>query len=123
MFHILGFLFIIVIAVIIIGLALVGSVLRAVFGLGKRSPSSGSDRNGPNNNSGSRRYYHQTQANDKEEIITGTGAKHKKLFDDNEGEYVDYERNKRIGAVVNCHLLLSSKKVFHQRRTHQPIFL
>ena len=57
MFHILGFLFIIVIAVIIIGLALVGSVLRAVFGLGKRSPSSGSDRNGPNNNSGSRRYY------------------------------------------------------------------
>ena len=37
MFHILGFLFIIVIAVIIIGLALVGSVLRAVFGLGKRS--------------------------------------------------------------------------------------
>lgn len=33
MFHILGFLFIIVIAVIIIGLALVGSVLRAVFGL------------------------------------------------------------------------------------------
>ena len=40
MFHILGFLFIIVIAVIIIGLALVGSVLRAVFGLGKRSPSS-----------------------------------------------------------------------------------
>lgn len=35
MFHILGFLFIIVIAVIIIGLALVGSVLRAVFGLGK----------------------------------------------------------------------------------------
>ena len=48
MFHILGFLFIIVIAVIIIGLALVGSVLRAVFGLGKRSPSSGSDRNGPN---------------------------------------------------------------------------
>jgi hypothetical protein len=60
MFHILGFLFIIVIAVIIIGLALVGSVLRAVFGLGKRSPSSGSDRNGPNNNSGSRRYYHQT---------------------------------------------------------------
>ena len=36
MFHILGFLFIIVIAVIIIGLALVGSVLRAVLGLGKR---------------------------------------------------------------------------------------
>lgn len=49
---------------------------------------------GPNNNSGSRRYYHQTQANDKEEIITGTGAKHKKLFDDNEGEYVDYEEIK-----------------------------
>lgn len=38
MFHILGFLFIIVIAVIIIGLALVGSVLRAVFGLGNARP-------------------------------------------------------------------------------------
>ena len=35
MFHILGFLFIIVIAVIIIGLALVGSVLRPIFGLGE----------------------------------------------------------------------------------------
>lgn len=38
MFHILGFLFIIVIAVIIIGLALVGSVLRAVFDLENARP-------------------------------------------------------------------------------------
>ena len=92
MFHILGFLFIIVIAVIIIGLALVGSVLRAIFGLGKRS-SAGSP-NSTHSNSG-QRYYRPTQANDKEEIITETGAnKHKKLFDDNEGEYVDYEEIK-----------------------------
>ena len=95
MFHILGFLFIIVIAVIIIGLALVGSVLRAIFGLGKRSSASGSrSQNSTHSNSG-QRYYRPTQANDKEEIITDTGAnKHKKLFDDNEGEYVDYEEIK-----------------------------
>ena len=95
MFHILGFLFIIVIAVIIIGLALVGSVLRAIFGLGKRSSASGSGSpNSTHSNSG-QRYYRPTQPNDKEEIITETGAnKHKKLFDDNEGEYVDYEEIK-----------------------------
>lgn len=95
MFHILGFLFIIVIAVIIIGLALVGSVLRAIFGLGKRSSASGSgSQNSTHSNSG-QRYYRPTQANDKEEIITETRAnKHKKLFDDNEGEYVDYEEIK-----------------------------
>lgn len=95
MFHILGFLFIIVIAVIIIGLTLVGSVLRAIFGLGKRSSSSGSSHNTTYNSSGNKRYYHSTQADDKEETITETGApKHKKLFDDNEGEYVDYEEIK-----------------------------
>ena len=95
MFHILGFLFIIVIAVIIIGLALVGSVLRAVFGLGKTlALVQVQIVTDPIIIQEAEDYYHQTQANDKEEIITGTGAKHKKLFDDNEGEYVDYEEIK-----------------------------
>lgn len=58
MFYILGFLFIIVIVVIIIGLVFVGSVLRVVFGFGKCLFLLGLDCNGFNNNLGSRRYYY-----------------------------------------------------------------
>ena len=36
MFHFLGFIFIIIIAVLFIGLALIGSFLRGIFGAGNR---------------------------------------------------------------------------------------
>lgn len=34
MFHILGFLFIIIIAILLIGLSIVGTVIRSIFGFG-----------------------------------------------------------------------------------------
>lgn len=34
MFHILGFLFIIIIAILLIGLSIIGTVIRNIFGLG-----------------------------------------------------------------------------------------
>ena len=42
MFHILGFLFIIIIAILLIGLSIIGSVIRTIFGLGGRRTSSNS---------------------------------------------------------------------------------
>ena len=36
MFHILGFLFIIIIAILLIGLSIIGTVIRNIFGLGGR---------------------------------------------------------------------------------------
>ena len=46
MFHILGFLFIIIVVILVIGLSIIGTVLRSIFGLGKRRTSSGSYQNG-----------------------------------------------------------------------------
>ena len=93
MFHILGFLFILVIVVVVIGLTIVGSVFRAIFGLGKRS--------NPGNTytySTGRKHYHASDIDSKngEETITENGAsKHKKIFSDEEGEYVDFEEVKK----------------------------
>ena len=42
MFHILGFLFIIIIAILLIGLSIIGTVIRNIFGLGGRRTSSNS---------------------------------------------------------------------------------
>ena len=36
MFHILGFLFVIIVVILVIGLSIIGTVLRTVFGLGKQ---------------------------------------------------------------------------------------
>ena len=46
MFHILGFLFVIIVVILVIGLSIIGTVLRTVFGLGKRHSSSGTYQNG-----------------------------------------------------------------------------
>lgn len=92
MFHFLGFLFIIIIAVLIIGVSIVGSVLRAIFGFGRRSTSTHTYTT-----SGERRQQNsQTQREeeiyDAEENIQP--KKHKKIFAKDEGEYVDFEEIK-----------------------------
>lgn len=94
MFHILGFLFIIIIAILIIGLSIVGTVLRSVFGLKKR-PSSYS--------SGGYSSYNSTQKSSGSSRQQETGEtveekphpnKRKKLFSKDEGEYVEFEEVK-----------------------------
>lgn len=92
MFHILGFLFIIIIAVIIIGLTIVGSVLRAIFGLGRRSTT-----HTYNNGSTQRKHYHASDMDmdDEETISEKETSRHKKIFSDDEGEYVDFEEIKK----------------------------
>ena len=91
MFHLLGFLFIIFIAVLVIGLSIVGSILRVVFGFGRR-------RSRPNDAHRSYRNMNQTEGaktqrdNKGEEIINMTsGNKHPKFFSKEDGEYVDFE--------------------------------
>lgn len=81
MLHILGFLFIIIIAILIIGLSIIGSVFRSIFGLSGR------------------RSNHRQQQSDSSATgsSTGTGrkpSKRKKLFSEDEGEYVDFEEVK-----------------------------
>ncbi|MBP1614782.1 MAG: hypothetical protein H6Q13_2230 [Bacteroidetes bacterium] len=72
--YILGFLFIIVIFIFVLGLSIVGSILRVLFGFGKRSSSTRQTTN-----------REETEEQQKEQ------SKHKKLFGEDEGEYVDFE--------------------------------
>lgn len=96
MFHLLGFLFIILIVVLVVGLTIVGSVLRAIFGFGrKRRPATTENTH--------RAYTHRTtdnatgnsqssQQDTNEEVVSGkAGQGHKKIFTKDEGEYVDFE--------------------------------
>lgn len=76
MFHILGFLFIIILAVLIIGLSIIGSVVRGIFRLGN-----GVRRSTPNN--------HTAQSEEPE-----IRPKRKKIFTEDEGEYVEFEEVK-----------------------------
>ena len=62
MFHFLGFLFIIIIAILLIGLSIIGTVIRSVFGLGGRRSSS-TYRNDNGNYQSGRGYSLMTDSN------------------------------------------------------------
>lgn len=79
MFHILGFLFIIILAVLIIGLSIIGSVVRGIFRLG----------NGVRRTSDSTPNNHTAQPEEPE-----IRPKRKKIFTEDEGEYVEFEEVK-----------------------------
>lgn len=94
MFHILGFLFVIIIAVLLIGLSIVGSVLRSIFGFGGHRSSNAQREN---NKSGGYSYNKQQSESSQGEVNPEEGEihpKHKKLFAKDEGEYVDFEEIK-----------------------------
>ena len=97
MFHILGFLFVIIVVILVIGLSIIGTVLRTVFGLGKRRSSSGTYQNGGGSYQSGRGYsFSGDQQQDASSQSNGNDIhrKHKKLFSKDEGEYVDFEEIK-----------------------------
>ena len=86
MFNLLGFFFILIIAILVIGVSIVGSILRALFGFGRRSTSN-------------TRTYTTTneRQQQQEESVTEDDfqpRRHKKIFAKDEGEYVDFEEIK-----------------------------
>lgn len=92
MLHILGFIAIFFIVILVAGLTVIGGILRAIFGLGRRS-SSGSTSNA---NGNQQQYRTSSPKNEEEKIKTerDTSAKPKKIFTKDEGEYVDFEEVK-----------------------------
>lgn len=97
MFHILGFLFIIIVVILVIGLSIIGTVLRTIFGLGgKRRSSSGSYQSGQGYSySGSQQQSSSSQTEEASSAAEDeVQRKHKKLFSKDEGEYVDFEEIK-----------------------------
>lgn len=81
MASILGFFFIIILIILIFGLSIISSIFRVFFGLGKKGSKS------------SNRNYSNQQTSSRQETVYEQ-KKHKKIFDNDEGEYVDFEEIK-----------------------------
>ena len=88
--HILLFILFFIIAIIVFGLSIVGFLLRTIFGIGRRSSSSHHGKTGQSQQGS----YNSND--DEEEILSeNTSArKHKKIFTQDDGEYVDFEEIK-----------------------------
>lgn len=86
MFHILGFLFLIGIVILVLGLSLVGNIVRILFG-GRHKRQRVEDIN--------RHYTSSNYENDDTRASREQPpTTRKKIFDDDEGEYVDFEEVK-----------------------------
>ena len=97
--HILLFILIFIIAIFVFGLSIVGFILRTIFGLGRRSSSSSRPRQNESGRSADQQSYSQGthRPMDHEEEIFSDDVprkKHKKIFTQDEGEYVDFEEIK-----------------------------
>lgn len=97
--HILLFLLLFLAAIVIFGLSIVGFVL-AIFGLGRGSSSRTKQaRSGQNGQQQGRPNYNQntdSRADNEGEIFAENSprTKHKKIFTQDDGEYVDFEEVK-----------------------------
>lgn len=90
MLHFLGILFIIIIAVLLIGLSIIGSILRSLFSIGRRKPSSGWTYSSEEN-----RQHRTSDSNNDIQIEEGElPINRKKIFTKDDGEYVDFEEVK-----------------------------
>ena len=98
--HILLFLLLFLAAIVIFGLSIVGFILRAIFGLGRGSSSRTKQaRSGQTGQQQHRPSYNQntdSRADNEEEIFAENSprTKHKKIFTQDDGEYVDFEEVK-----------------------------
>ncbi len=84
MFGLLGFILLFIFLIIIIVLSLLGNIVRMIFGFGKRTPK---QFNGKNNDANNYNTDQQTK-----DSSNATGKK--KIFGDDEGEYVEFEEIK-----------------------------
>lgn len=96
--HIILFILLFLGVIAILGLSIVGAILRAVFGIGRRSSSrSKQARSGEPNQQPYRPNQNSQPSSDNEEELfseeTARG-KHKKIFSKDDGEYVDFEEVK-----------------------------
>lgn len=83
MFSILGFIFFFVLILVVLVLTILGGVLRTLFGMGRGRSSS--TRSSSTRSSSSKHDSSYTS-----DHHTGS-SKRKKVFDEDEGEYVDFE--------------------------------
>ena len=95
--HILLFILIFIIAIFVFGLSIIGFILRTIFGLGRGSSSSRPKQTESGRASQQDYSQRDRRANDDEEEILSentSARKHKKIFTQDDGEYVDFEEIK-----------------------------
>ena len=87
MFGFLGFILIFILFIVLLVFALLGNLVRTIFGLGRRAPKH--YYGGTNTSSQAGQSYSSTQSNQ----TSSTNGK-KKIFTEDEGEYVEFEEVK-----------------------------
>lgn len=84
MFGFLGFILVLVLVIILFAFAVLGNLVRFILGIGKRTPQSSSST-----------YRSSTQTNEQpytsQESRTQSTHGKKKIFGEDEGEYVEFE--------------------------------
>lgn len=82
MFHLLGFLFFLVLVVVVLGLALVSRVIGTLLGWGRKASDAFTGRSSGDASSA---------ASSSSTPPPPSASSKKKVFDDDEGEYIDFE--------------------------------
>lgn len=82
---ILGLFFFIIVIVLIFGLSIISGILRLLFGFGRKR----------GNNKQQREQQNSYHSNEESDTFKGSVQQNrKKIFDKNEGEYIDFEEVK-----------------------------
>lgn len=92
MFHILGILFLIILVILLIGLAILSKVVGMVFGFKRRMQRNGSAQRTTYSSGSSQPQEDSFDAYSNEGNTSV--RRRKKIFDKEEGEYVDFEEIK-----------------------------
>ena len=91
MFHILGFLFFFVLVILIIGLVLLSKIVRTIFGFGRKMTRSGTAEDTYRQRT---TYAEDTRRDDESQYSDKDSRRRNKVFDSDEGEYIDFEEIK-----------------------------
>ena len=76
MFGFLGFILVFILLIVLVVIAFLGNLVRAIFGLGKRAP---------------KQFHGETQQTSQQQTTSSSNTAKKKIFAEDEGEYVEYE--------------------------------
>ncbi len=89
MFHLIGFIFFIVLAVLFIGIAIVSKIVSTLFGWKRKVADAfgGQPAGGPATTDTGTDAYEPAER----QAPPPKSGKRKKVFDDDEGEYIDFE--------------------------------
>ena len=95
MFHILGFIFFFVLIILIIGFIILWRIVNTFLGIGKRM-AGGATPNASTQNQQRTSYQRDENSSNsaRSQSTTSTNSDKKKVFDDDEGEYVEFEEIK-----------------------------